>query len=192
MIDMENEMNDFDLKIFKMYPDVNLPKYGTAGAACFDIEAYIKGPYHQITEKIKVYRQSNINIPVDIGPNYDVPPEQRIATELYLWPGDRALVPTGIKVKLPFGFSLRVHPRSGAAIKKGICLANCEGIIDCDYYHEVFVPVINVSQSLITITHGERIAQGEVVADTRFKIVEIAEEPQQTTNRQGGFGSTGV
>jgi len=49
----------------------------------------------------------------------------------------------------------------------------------------------NVSESLVTIEHGERIAQCLIEPITREPIEETTERPEQKTDRDGGFGSTG-
>lgn len=74
----------------------------------------------------------------------------------------------------------------------GLVTQNCEGIVDSDYVEECFVMLKNDSLSRVTITHGMRIAQGELVKDNEYVIMESLERPQQRTNRTGGFGSTGV
>ena len=38
-------------------------------------------------------------------------------------------IPTGLILDIPIGYSVRVHPRSGLAYKKGVTLLNAEGII---------------------------------------------------------------
>jgi dUTP pyrophosphatase len=87
---------------------------------------------------------------------------------------------------------MRLHPRSGLAWKQGISLANAEGVIDADYIQETFVCVLNMTDVSHVIKHGDRIAQLELVPvwDLRFEEVDVA--PSQKTDRQGGFGSTGV
>ncbi|KAJ3559476.1 hypothetical protein NM688_g326 [Phlebia brevispora] len=66
--------------------------------------------------------------------------------------GTRALVPTGIKVKLPISTYRRIAPRSGLSLK-GIDVA--AGIIDRDYRGEVQVVLINNSHMplKVTVTH---------------------------------------
>ena len=46
-------------------------------------------------------------------------------------------IPTGLILDIPIGYSVRVHPRSGLAYKKGVTLLNAEGIIDSDYTDEL-------------------------------------------------------
>ena len=44
----------------------------------------------------------------------------------------------------------------------------------------------------IIINNSDRIAQGELIRDLSYNIEEISSPPEQKTNREGGFGSTGV
>ena len=62
---------------------------------------------------------------------------------ILLEPRERVLVPTGLIMDIPRGFSARIHTRSGMAAKKGIGLSVSQGIIDSDYVEEVFVPMVN-------------------------------------------------
>ena len=107
-----------------------------------------------------------------------------------LEPGERALIPLGYKARIPQGYHGEVRPRSGAAFRKGIEIPNSPGTIDSDYNGEWMVLVKNGDSKPITIEHGERIAQVVFVkhVEVEFDRGEVA----RTTNRDGGFGSTGA
>ena len=107
-------------------------------------------------------------------------------------PWARALIPTGIVFNIPNSYSVRLHPRSGLAFKRGISLSNCEGVIDSDYVEEVFVSIINFSKNAVRIKHGERIAQAEMIRSLFWSVKETSTRPGIKTERIGGFGSTGV
>ncbi|HUR00087.1 MAG TPA: dUTP diphosphatase [Gemmatimonadaceae bacterium] len=108
---------------------------------------------------------------------------------MVLNPGERALIPLGFKARIPKGYHGEVRPRSGAAFRKGIEIPNAPGTIDSDYNGEWMVPVKNGDTTPITIEHGERIAQVVFVrhVDVEFQPGEVG----RTTERDGGFGSTG-
>ena len=101
-------------------------------------------------------------------------------------------VPTGLILDIPEGYSVRIHPRSGLAYKKGITLLNAEGIIDSDYTDELKVILYNTTNIEFIIHHGDRIAQGELVKSLDYTIEECYTAPTQKTDRVGGFGSTGI
>ena len=101
-----------------------------------------------------------------------------------------ALVPLGFRARLPRGIEAQIRPRSGAAFKKGLHIANSPGTVDCDFPDEWMVPVRNASVGPLIIEHGERIAQ---MVLSRYEVIPYeAGSVQATTNRQGGFGSTGT
>ena len=52
--------------------------------------------------------------------------------------------------------------------------------------------LFNSSNQTVRITHGERIAQAEMIENVEYEIKRITEIPSQKTSRVGGFGSTGV
>lgn len=104
--------------------------------------------------------------------------------------GGRAMIPTGIAVKIPEGYGGFVFPRSGLAYKKGISMANCVGVIDSDYMGELKVVLHNISGHDYTVNPGDRIAQLVLMPVAMAEIEEV-EELEQTTRGSGGFGSTG-
>ena len=57
---------------------------------------------------------------------------------------------------------------------------------------EVFVLIHNISSNAVTINPGERIAQAELVKSAKYTIEETKTQPTVKTDRNGGFGSTGV
>jgi len=115
-----------------------------------------------------------------------------IAEPVTLEPFERRLIPTGFAIALPDGHECQVRPRSGLSIKHGITLINCVGTIDSDYRHEVMVPLVNLSQQAYTLQPGERIAQLVIAPVTRAQWQVVPTLPSAISNRQGGFGSTGL
>lgn len=113
-----------------------------------------------------------------------------VAEPLTLASGERALVPTGLRIALPHGYEAQVRPRSGLAIRHGITMLNSPGTIDADYRGEVGVLVINHGAEPFAIGPGERIAQMVIAPVIQAELVEVA-ELDDTGRSDGGFGSTG-
>lgn len=107
-----------------------------------------------------------------------------------LEPGQRALIPTGLRIAIPDGFEVQVRPRSGFALKHGITLPNTPGTIDSDYRGPLGVILMNAGQESFEIAHGERIAQ-LVVAPVLQADFQFVDELDETERGSGGFGSTG-
>ncbi|WP_170784828.1 dUTP diphosphatase [Ruegeria lacuscaerulensis] len=105
-------------------------------------------------------------------------------------PGQRALVPTGLRIEIPNGYEVQVRPRSGLALKHGITLPNTPGTIDSDYRGPLGVIVLNAGQEVFEITHGERIAQLVVAPVVQATFVST-DTLSDTERGAGGFGSTG-
>lgn len=114
-----------------------------------------------------------------------------IQEPLTLQPGQRALIPTGIKVEIPYGFEIQVRPRSGLALKNGISVLNTPGTIDSDYRGEIGVILINHGNDPFTVEPSMRIAQ-IVLAPVFHANFTIAETLTTTVRGHGGFGHTGV
>lgn len=161
--------------VYKMDDDVKDPVVATQHSACFDLHSFIP-PGTEVT----VYKKDNTKTTVVVG------------TELLIEPGDRALVPTGIIFDIPNNCSIRLHARSGLSLKQGLVLANAEGVIDSDYVDPTFVMLTNISSVDAEVRNGERICQAELVHQPNFALMLIPDAPKQKTNREGGFGSTGV
>jgi dUTP pyrophosphatase len=109
---------------------------------------------------------------------------------LFLAPGERALIPTGIALELPHGYEGQVRPRSGLALNHGLTVLNAPGTIDSDYRGEVQVLLINLGSEPYAIERGFRIAQLVIAPVTRARL-EIADRLPATKRNTGGFGSTG-
>ena len=108
-----------------------------------------------------------------------------------LEPGQRRLIPTGLKIALPTGFEAQVRPRSGLAYKHGITVLNSPGTIDADYRGDVGVILINHGSESFTIENGERIAQLIIAKFVQIDWDEVL-DLSSTSRGEGGFGSTGV
>ena len=179
------------LKYFKKHEDGFDPFFATHGSACFDLQAYFAKTFFQNdTVFCKVYTMDNKSEDRQCKQWAVGNSQFKVGIELY--PGERILVPTGIIFDIPDGHSVRLHARSSVSLKKGLIIPNGEGIIDSDYYHQTYVMLYNASADEVRIYHGDKIAQGEMVKMYDYQLEQTEDVPEKTTNRVGGFGSTGV
>lgn len=109
---------------------------------------------------------------------------------IILAPGARKLISTGLAVAIEPGYEIQVRPRSGLALHQGISLVNSPGTIDADYRGEIGVILINHGAEVVTISHGDRIAQLVVAPVAQARISEVC-ELSVTDRGAGGFGHTG-
>ncbi|MDI6870049.1 MAG: dUTP diphosphatase [Bacillota bacterium] len=107
-----------------------------------------------------------------------------------LAPGERCLIPTGLRLALPPGYEGQVRPRSGLALRHGVTCLNSPGTIDADYRGEVAVILVNLGDQPFTVQRGERIAQLVVVRVEQAEWEEVR-ELDPTARGEGGFGHTG-
>ena len=106
-------------------------------------------------------------------------------------PGQVVLVPTGLVIEVPAGMFLGIFARSSTPLKRGLMVANGVGVVDPDYCgpaDEVKIAVLNFTAHPVTVSAGDRIAQGILLPATRVQWLESG--PAKTSSR-GGFGSTG-
>ncbi len=109
---------------------------------------------------------------------------------LTIKPGDRALVPTGVRIELPEGYEGQIRPRSGLALDHGVTVLNAPGTVDSDYRGEVMALLVNLGSAPHTIRRGDRVAQFVVQGVARAELL-VVEELEESGRGEGGFGSTG-
>lgn len=179
-------MNYNVINFYKMHECVKTPQFQTKYSACFDIPALI-------FDKEQVLSYNNENKIIEKELFFD---ESKLLRFIKIKPFERVLIPTGLIFSFDCMYSMRIHSRSGLSIKRGLVLANQEGIIDCDYNQHLFVCIINLTNIQQRIYNGDRIAQAEIVANMHqmdSMVLNQSEiKPQQISDRIGGFGSTGV
>lgn len=142
--------------------------------------------------KVKIVNRSGNPLPEYATPlSAGVDLRSSSEEDIFLWPGDRKLIPTGLFLEIPEGNEGQVRPRSGLAIKHGITVLNAPGTIDADYRGEVKVILANLGNDTFTITKGERIAQLIFTKVEKATFVEV-ESLEETERGEGGFGHTGT
>ena len=140
-----------------------------------------------------------LNIPIVLENGAEVPvyatpqsagADVKCLESFTLNPGERKLVPTGIKIAVPDGYECQVRPRSGLAVKHGITVLNAPGTIDADYRGECCVLLINMGSKPYDFVAGERIAQFVIspVVQANWDAVLFLD---QTERGEGGFGHSG-
>ncbi len=101
------------------------------------------------------------------------------------------LIPSNVIVRIPAGYMLMLTLRSSTPLRKGLLIPNGVGIIDQDYCgegDELKIQVFNFRDEAVTVTRGERIAQGIFIPIMHVRWNEVDAMGQG----RGGFGSTGV
>jgi len=141
--------------------------------------------------KVKVVNKSKHDLPnyeTEMAAGMDL--RANIDDAITLKPLERTLIKTGLFIELPKGFEAQVRPRSGLAYKKGLSVLNSPGTIDADYRGEIGVILVNLSNDLVSIEDGERVAQLVIAKHERIEW-ESSDLLEETERGEGGFGSTG-
>lgn len=110
---------------------------------------------------------------------------------------------TGIKMIIPDGYHVKIHPRSSLH-KYGYTLANCTGIIDQDYRGEILVALHKYDPMLLDLTLPFRAVQFIMEKKTLYSLnvqtedgesllLEVPLPPKDKGKTRGanGFGSSG-
>lgn len=161
--------------------DVKSPERGTSEAAGID---FFVPNYNEKFEKD--FKEKNPEI--DYGVFVDV-------MEITLYPGQRVLIPSGIKTWMTPGTALIAANKSGVATKKGLIFG--AQVVDSDYAGEVHISVINTGTYEVIIKTGEKLIQfihTPVLLTQPEEVDEFMfnEFHDKSQRGEGGFGSTGV
>jgi len=149
----------------------NLPEYIIVGSSGMDLRADLKN--------------INTSLMFDCSISYKL-----IRTTLFIEPGGRCLIPSGLNMTIPEGYEIQVRPRSGLAIKHGISVLNTPGTVDSDYIGDVGVILINHGKEVFSVKQGDRIAQ--IVLCKVEKIEwDVVETLKETIRGENGFGHSG-
>lgn len=102
-------------------------------------------------------------------------------------PYQQALVGTGIKMIIPYGYAGLIWDRSGLATQG---ITTMGGVIDTGYRGEIKVVVKNLSEDIINVEPGQKIAQ---ILIQKVELLEPEETiiEDQTSRQHGAFGSSG-
>ncbi len=112
--------------------------------------------------------------------------------DVELAPGERATVPTGLRIAMPPGYVALVHPRSGLAARHGVTIVNAPGTVDAGYRGEIAVTLLNTdARETVRLSRGDRIAQLVFQRVERAEFIQVEELPGSHRG-EGGFGSTGT
>ncbi len=142
-------------------------------------------------EKAKGYEDLEILIPVrstkkSAGYDFALIEETVIPAGKIVWGK------TGLKSYMADDEVLFIYPRSSLARKRGLMLSNNVGVVDSDYYSNpdndghIMISLYNFTNEDVTLPKGERVAQGIFQ-----KYLTCTDEETVTSERKGGFGSTG-
>lgn len=158
-----------NVKLKKLFSDVETPVYATDGSAGFDLVAH--------------------NIKHETGIDCKIIKVMGEYRGVLIQPHGRILIGCGYSLEIPKGYELQIRSRSGLALKKGLCLSNGVGTIDEDYRGEIGVILLNNSPFAVEVRIGDKIAQAILTnyCKSRFEVVA---ELGETQRGEGGFGST--
>ena len=150
-----------EVKVKKLFKDVELPLIATDGSAGADLKAYLYD--EEVNEKV---------------------------TKIVVQPNQKVKIHTGLAFQLPQGTAMLLLPRSSMGIKKGLVLQNTIGLLDCDYTGECLIFLKNIGDEPVEIENGERLVQALIVPYVKPNFMEV-KELDETERGTGGFGSSG-
>lgn len=112
--------------------------------------------------------------------------------KILLGPGERLLIPSGIKLRGHESIAFVAHNKSGVASKKG--LDRLAEVVDEDYMGEIHINVVNTSKNIVEICEDEKLIQWLEVVIENSDLQELTEDELfknfSTERGTGGFGST--
>lgn len=102
-----------------------------------------------------------------------------------------AIIETGLRAKIPAGYSLLFWSRSGLSAKQGI--EKGAGLIDSDFFLPLKVILFNHSDRPAMFAAGDRVVQA-ILLKTQQADIKWGEFPEydEESDRVDGLGSTGL
>ena len=116
-----------------------------------------------------------------------------ISHSMIIAPDECVLIPTGLAMAIPTGWTGLIAPRSGLGHKHGIVLGNLVGVIDSDFRGEIQVSLWNRSNETYKVNPNDRIAQMLFLPLARVdSFSEVDSLNNDTDRNNAGFGTTGL
>ena len=146
---------------------------------------------------MKLSRTRDVKLPTrgtngSAGIDFYVPNDYP-ATLCEVEPGERFLIPSGIRANVPDGYALVAFNKSGIATKKDLLVG--ASVVDSDYQGEIHIHLMNVGKYTAKIVPGMKIIQFLLLPVDHCEITEVDNDclfSKKTSRGTGGFGSTGV
>jgi len=151
------------LKVYRIRTDAKLPTRAYQMDAGMDL-------YYCPNGDKKLYDEKSFHIP----------------------PRESRLLPTGIKVEVPYGYMLEIKNKSGVAYKRQLLVGAC--VVDPGYDGELYINLHNLGQKTQIIKPEEKIAQAVLIPIVHCGIEEVKTDKFLNSHSErgaGGFGSTG-
>jgi len=118
--------------------------------------------------------------------------ENGFVTQMTIGWGESACIPSGIKARLPHGYCMEFHNKSGIAMKRGL-IAGAQ-LIDADYQGVWHIDLHNTSKIPAVVKAGDKIAQFVMYRTEYPDVVEVPENElfagAESERGEGAFGST--
>jgi len=115
----------------------------------------------------------------------------RVTDDITLAPGETKAYTTGLCAYMQPDEVLEIHIRSSIGIYSNVVLSNGTSIIDSDYIQSdngghIMIALTNTGNEVFHAPKGDRVAQGI------FHKYLVTDDDNVTTERNGGWGSTGA
>lgn len=213
--DIENILEEIQIEIEKNETFSDVKKEGlslffsTILGQCLDMlteEELVIIPLEKESEEIKT--------PVYIHET-DAGMDVYAAEDITISPGETKVINTGLKVAIPEGYAILVHPRSGLSARTKLRIANSIGLIDSAYKDSIGIILENIEPRIkdieshyteegeliidsieygsdFSIDKDMRIAQLRLVKVPKIIFKEVDSIQYIGENRGGGLGSSGA
>ena len=170
-------------KICKMLNCAITPYRTTDGAAGYDMSLCMEADDEVDTITNRSNIRKVINIMNESG--YYKEPDG-----VYLMPGSKVHLHTGIRMEIPDGYCGLLMNRSSLSNDEDLTICDYVGLIDSDYRGEVTLWMYNNSDEIKFIPNHSRICQIVLIRHLTSPMEEV-NALNSTVRGSGGYGSTG-
>jgi len=212
------DLNDAFAELINSADDLNI------SAQKRDFLKGIMGALVSVVNETEGIAKRYINVPIELcHPDAKVPQYQTVddagadvyaVEDVVIHPGETKIIPLGIKLAVPPGYAVLIHPRSGLSAKSKMRIANSIGLCDAGYRNEYGIIIENIEPPIkdieyefeedgniriksivhgadMSIGKGDRIGQLRLVEVPKMVFYRVDSVAEIGEDRGGGFGSTG-
>lgn len=177
------------IKVKKLFKSAIIPYRATDGAAGYDMSLCMEADEEYITFNIfdDSFKELTFSDKINML-NKDG--YLKIDNGVYIMPGHKVHLHTGISMEIPKGYCGLLMNRSSLSNLDQLTLCDNVGLIDSDYRGEITLHLLNESDEIKYLRNHTRICQIVITPCLSYPMIEV-DKLSYTERGYKGYGSTG-
>lgn len=125
----------------------------------------LKANFGKVNQRVRIVNPLNKEI-------YTTTRDNQNKLSIQIYPQQRAIIPTGLKFKIPKNHVLKVMPFPSLGMKKGLTLTHGNEYFFSDYDEEMFITLSNISDAVSWLDNNEVIAYAVLEKSLSYQLEE--------------------